>query len=74
MLEQRMKETIYNQAESLIYRAERLIATFDDPLADQARVLINELQIAMQADDHNKVNNKVHELNDIMHRLESADY
>jgi molecular chaperone DnaK len=74
MLEQRMKETVLNQAESLIYRAERMIQNYDDPLADEARTLISDLRSAMEAEEHSKINNKVNELTDIMHRLESADY
>ena len=74
MLEQRMKETIFNQAESLIYRVEKVIENLQDPLADEARGLIEDLHEAMGRDDHNKVSSKVDELSDIMHRLESADY
>jgi len=74
MLEQRMKETVMNQAESLIYRAERMIQNYDDPLADEARGLISDLRGAMENEDHGKISNKVNELTDVMHRLESADY
>lgn len=74
MLEQRMKETVLNQAESLIYRAERMIQNYDDPLADEARTLIDDLRGAMQQEDHTKVGSKVRELSDVIHRLESADY
>jgi molecular chaperone DnaK len=74
MLEQRMKETVMNQAESLIYRAERMIQNYDDPLADEARTLIDDLKGAMEQEDHTKVGSKVRELSDVIHRLESADY
>jgi len=74
MLEQRMRETLHNQAESLIYRAERLIANYDDPLADDARNVISELQGAVDGDDQDRINNRMQELTDILHKLEAAEY
>jgi molecular chaperone DnaK len=74
MLEQRMKETIFNQAEGLIYRAEEMVESYDDPLADEARAMIEELRSAMKVQDHNRVTNKVHELDSLLQRLETADY
>lgn len=74
MLEQRMKETLHNQAESLVYRAERLIANYDDPLADEARNVISELQSAIDNDDQDRINNRMQYLTDILHKLEAAEY
>ena len=74
MLEQRAKEGVFHQAESLIYRAERLVADFDDPMSDQARALIAELQAGVERDDHDQINRKMEELSDVLHKLEAADY
>ncbi len=74
MLEQRMRETLRNQAESLIYRAERLIVNYDDPLADEARNAITELQSALDSNDQDRVNNRMQYLTDILHKLEAAEY
>lgn len=74
MLEQRMRETLHNQAESLIYRAERLISNYDDPLADEARNTIGELQGALDSNDQDRINNRMQFLTDILHKLEAAEY
>jgi len=74
MLEQRMRETLRNQAESLIYRAERLIVNYDDPLADEARNTITELQSALDNNDQDRINNRMQYLTDILHKLEAAEY
>ncbi len=74
MLEQRMRETLHNQAESLIYRAERLISNYDDPLADEARNTIGELQAALDSNDQDRINNRMQFLTDILHKLEAAEY
>jgi molecular chaperone DnaK len=74
MLEQRMRETLNNQAESLVYRAERLIANYDDPLADEARTTIEELQGALDRNDQERINSRMQALTDILHKLEAAEY
>ncbi len=74
MLEQRMRETLHNQAESLIYRAERLISNYDDPMADEARNTIGELQAALDSNDQDRINNRMQFLTDILHKLEAAEY
>ena len=74
MLEQRMRETLRNQAESLVYRAERLIVNYDDPLADEARNTITELQSALDNNDQDRINNRMQYLTDILHKLEAAEY
>ncbi|MCA9431388.1 MAG: Hsp70 family protein, partial [Candidatus Omnitrophica bacterium] len=43
MLEQRVKETLYNQAESLIFRAEKMIGDSDDETAVETRGIIDTL-------------------------------
>jgi len=74
MLEQRLRETLHNQAESLVYRAERLIANYDDPLADDARNTIEELQKALDDNDQDRINNRMQFLTEILHKLEAAEY
>jgi len=74
MLEHRMKEVLHNQAESLIYRAERLLGDSNDEQSSKARVLIAKLQQALDKNDHSEINENVHELADLLHKLEAADY
>ena len=74
MLEQKMRETIHNQAESMIYRAERMIANMNDQLADDARKIIANLQDVLQRDDHDAINKEMEALSEVLHQLESADY
>ena len=74
MLEQRVKETLYNQAESLIFRAEKMIGNSDDETAVETRGIIDTLQRALDGGDSEQINGQMERLSDQITKLEAAEY
>ncbi|MCA9409955.1 MAG: molecular chaperone DnaK [Candidatus Omnitrophica bacterium] len=74
MLEQRVKETLYNQAESLIFRAEKMIGDSDDETAVETRGIIDTLQRALDGGDADQINGQMERLSDQITKLEAAEY
>jgi len=72
MLEQRMRENLHNQAESLIYRTQRLIGTAQDEQARAAQAAIEHLQKALDEDDHTAIHEHMKTLSDVLHTLEAG--
>jgi len=74
MLRSRRSDDLQNEAESLIYRAERMFGEYDDELSESARRVVDELKSARESNDHDQMGAKIGELNDILTRMETADY
>jgi len=74
MLEQRVKETLFNQAESLIFRAEKMIGEGDEPTAIETRNIVDQLQRALDKGDANMINTYIQNLTDQITKLEAAEY
>jgi molecular chaperone DnaK len=74
MLEQRVKETLFNQAESLIFRAEKMIGDNDDSSAIETRNLVDALQRALDKGDTSMINNSMGRLSEQITKLEAAEY
>lgn len=74
MLEQRVKETLYNQAESLIFRAEKMIGNSDDETAVETRGIIDTLQRALDGGDSEQINGQMERLSTQITKLEAAEY
>lgn len=73
MLEERMREALLNQAEGLVYRAERLIETAgNEPAADTVRRNLEELRRAMSHGSQDMISLKIEQLSESMHKLETA--
>ncbi|MFH1743668.1 MAG: Hsp70 family protein [bacterium] len=74
MLQMRQADNIRNEAESLIYRAERMFGEFDDELSESARRVVDELKNAKDSNDHDRMGTIMGELNELLTRMETADY
>ena len=74
MLRSRRSDDLQNEAESLIYRAERMFGEYDDELSESARRVVDVLKSARESNDHDQMGAKIGELNDILTRMETADY
>lgn len=74
MLEQRVKETLFNQAESLIFRAEKMIGEGDDEAAVETRNLVDALQRSLDSGDAQQINSHMERLSDQITKLEAAEY
>lgn len=74
MIHTRTMENIHNEAESMIYRAERMFGDFDDELAESARQVVDELKVAKESNDQDRMGSIMGELNEILSRMETADY
>ncbi len=74
MLRSRASDDLQNEAESLIYRAERMFGEYDDELSESARRVVDELKSARESNDHDQMGAKIGELNEILTRMETADY
>lgn len=74
MLEQRMRENLHNQAESLLYRTQRLIGDSKDEQSQEAQSLIERLQKALDEDDHAVIQVHMEALTEVLHKLEAGGY
>ncbi|HPA47271.1 MAG TPA: Hsp70 family protein [bacterium] len=70
----RQRDNLVNEAESLIYRAERMFGEFDDALSESARRVVDELKTAKESNDHDRMGEIMGELNELLTRMETADY
>ena len=70
----RQRDNLVNEAESLIYRAERMFGEYDDALSESARRVVDELKTAKESKDHDRMGEIMGELNELLTRMETADY
>jgi molecular chaperone DnaK len=69
MLEDRVQDALYNQAEAMVYRAERLSNEVEEKPEDLDEV-VESLQDAMQGQDSQKVTNDMERLNELIVQME----
>ncbi len=74
MLQSRKKQEQSNEVESLVYKAKRVFSDSDDPLAEEAMQMIQELESADNLDDDEYLQEKMGQLNEMLSRYETADY
>ncbi|MGC9329743.1 MAG: Hsp70 family protein, partial [Candidatus Hinthialibacter sp.] len=74
ILEKQKKAEMANELDSLVYRARRLFSDQDDPLAEEAMRVLNELESARQMSDDESVQEKVGLLSDMLAKYDSEDY
>lgn len=73
MLEERMREALLNQAEGLIYRAERLIESAEgDPHAKIVQEHVAQLQASMQRGTQDMISMRIEQLSEALQKLETA--
>lgn len=74
LLEQRVKETLFNQAESLIFRAEKMIGDNEDPTAMATRNIVDSLQKALDNSDTSQINSLMAKLTEQIAKLEAVEF
>ncbi len=74
MLQQRKEESMTNEVDSLLFKARRIFAESDDPMADEAMRVMDELENAREQNDRESLEDKMGQLNDMLTRYETADY
>ncbi|GMV67132.1 MAG: hypothetical protein AMXMBFR75_29260 [Candidatus Hinthialibacteria bacterium] len=74
LLEQRVKETLFNQAESLIFRAEKMIGDNEDPTAMETRNIVDSLQKALDNSDTSQINSLMAKLTEQIAKLEAVEF
>lgn len=74
MLRQRKEESVTNEVDSLLFKARRIFADSDDPMADEAMQVVDELENARENNDRESLEDKMGQLNEMLTRYETADY
>ncbi len=74
ILAAREREDVENEVDSMVFRAKRLFSDSDDPMAEDARRVVSELEIAREEADEVSVQEKMELLNDLISKYETADY
>ncbi|MDI6782554.1 MAG: molecular chaperone DnaK [bacterium] len=72
ILKQQVKETVQQDAESLIFKAEKVVAESDDFIVEDIELAIKALKGAMDGKDTSKIESKMEALNALLNRLSEA--
>jgi molecular chaperone DnaK len=70
----RHKEEMESEMDGLLFKAKRIFADSEDPLAAQAMQIVLELESGKAAMDYESLQHKVGALNDMLAKHETADY
>ena len=73
-MQDRQQEEMAHEVDSLVFRAKRLFSDSEDPMAEEAMQVIQELESAREASDENSVQEKLGRLNEMLAKHETADY
>lgn len=74
MLADRQEQDFSNEVDSLVFRAKRVFSDPDDPLAEEAMRVVDELEFARNQADNASLQEKMGQLNEMLTRYETADY
>ena len=74
VLQQRKHEAASNEIESLVFKARRIFADSDDPMAEEAKRVISEIEAARDQNDEHSLQEKADELSELLTRYETADF
>ncbi len=73
-LQKRQLTDLHNEAEGLIYRAEKMFEEFADMVSDDARVAVDRLREAKDSDDEENLGELMGTVSEMLTKLEMADY
>ncbi len=74
MLASRKEDEQANAVDSLLFKARRIFADSDDPMAEEAMEVVEDLESARRNSDQHSVEEKMSKLNEMLSRYETADF
>lgn len=74
MLQNRSLVDLHNEAEGLIYRAEKMFEEFSSIVTDDARVAVDRLRKAKESGDNDNLGELMGTVSEMLTKLEMADY
>jgi len=74
MMRHRKEEELANQVDSLLFKARRIFSDQEDPMAEEALRVVNELEMARNRADQHSVQEKIGQLTEMLTKYETTDY
>ncbi|MFB3786903.1 MAG: Hsp70 family protein [bacterium] len=74
MMRHRKEEELANQVDSLLFKARRIFSDQEDPMAEEALRVVNELEMARNRADEDSVQEKIGQLTEMLTKYETTDY
>jgi len=74
ILNLRKREAFTNEVDSLVFRAKRVFSDSENPMAEGALRVVEELEAARDKSDEDYIQQKMGELSDMLSKYETADY
>nr|HQH74531.1 Hsp70 family protein [bacterium] len=74
MMRHRKEEELANQVDSLLFKARRIFTDQEDPMAEEALRVVNELEMARNRADEDSVQEKIGQLTEMLTKYETTDY